>query len=148
MSATSTPGPFRLTSVAVFSTVVLLALLVVAGHTVRDTVEYVHPTLDLTRVLWQWGTLFVTTVAVFCIWYYYARENETRAEGTRGHTKKMLKRDPSYHFEPPQPLEPIPNRFPGSHVINMPVPNESSAPSSSSSQQPMPRVAWTVALRG
>lgn len=145
MSSTQTPGPLRLTSVAVFSTVILLALLVVAGHTVRDTVEYVHPTLDLTRVLWQWGTLFVATVAVFCIWYYYARENETRTEGTRGKTR--LKRDPSYHFEPPsQPLEPIPNRFPGSHVINMPVPNESSAPSSSSSQQPVPRLAW--AMRG
>lgn len=143
MSATSTPGPFRLTSVAILSTVILLALLVVAGHTVNDTVEYIHPTLDLTRVLWQWGTLFLATVTVFCIWYYYARENEARTEGTRG-VSKSLRRDPSYRLEPPpQPLEPIPKYLPAHHVINMPMP-ESSAPSSSSSQQPVARFAWTV----
>lgn len=145
MSATSTPGPFRLTSVAVFSTVVLLSLLVIASHTVTDTVEYIRPTLDLTRVLWQWGTLFVATVLVFCIWYYYARENEARTEGTRG--RRTLKRDPSYQLEPPpQPLEPIPKYLPAHHVINMPMPmpNESSAPSSSSSQQPVARLAWAT----
>lgn len=146
MSATSTPGPLSDTTVSVLSTLVLLTLLVVAGHTVRDTVEYAHPTLDLTRVLWQWGTLFVTTVVVFCIWYYYAQKNASlRGQGTNG---RKLGRDPAYCFEPPlqQQQRPI-QRFPGSRVIDvMPEPtppDTSSAPSSSSSPQQQPRFAWT-----
>lgn len=141
MSATSTPGPFSDTTVSVLSTLVLLTLLVVAGHTVRDTVEYAHPTLDLTRVLWQWGTLFVTTLIVFCIWYYYAQKNAgSKGQGT---SSRKLGRDPAYCLEPPPPQRPI-QRFPGAHVINVmdPAPEPSSVPSSSSLLPPPRKSAW------
>lgn len=151
MSSTQTPGPLSDTTVSVLSTLVLLTLLVVAGHTVRDTVEYAHPTLDLTRVLWQWGTLFVTTVVVFCIWYYYARKNASyKGPGTSA--RSPLKRDPAYCFEAPASQGPI-QRFPGAHVINVmdrperpvrnPQPEPSSAPSSSfSPPPPAPKPVW------
>lgn len=76
--------------VAVASFLLCALFFVEVNQGIQDTVEYIHPTVNLTRVLVEWAICIALLVLIAVVWAKYFHEAPNDAKGTAGRVKDVI----------------------------------------------------------